>query len=214
MANDKDKPKLKLVNGGGPGEPPIDPPDDDELDEQSGPAGLPRLSDPAPELPDDRKPKAPTKPKRVRQNSPIRANRREHTKKVLLECLKASLGVVTTACQMAGIGRTQFYEIYNEDEAFRTAAAECNELALDFAESKLHERIMRGDTTATIFFLKTKGKRRGYVERIENTGPDGRELPPPSTQTTVIVVLPDNGRQDSTIDVTPADKLAPALKLA
>jgi hypothetical protein len=40
-------------------------------------------------------------------------------------------------------------------------------VALDLAESKLHEEILGGNTAAIIFFLKTKGKKRGYVERQE-----------------------------------------------
>jgi hypothetical protein len=40
-------------------------------------------------------------------------------------------------------------------------------IALDFGESQLHSQIEKGNTSATIFFLKTKGKKRGYIERSE-----------------------------------------------
>ena len=40
-------------------------------------------------------------------------------------------------------------------------------VTLDFAESQLHEQIREGNVTATIFLLKTKGKKRGYIERQE-----------------------------------------------
>ena len=36
-------------------------------------------------------------------------NTTEHNKKLMLEALEASLGVVTQACRKAGVGRTQFY---------------------------------------------------------------------------------------------------------
>lgn len=41
------------------------------------------------------------------------------------------------------------------------------ETTLDIAESKLIENIKEQDNTAIIFYLKTKGKHRGYVEKKE-----------------------------------------------
>ena len=38
-------------------------------------------------------------------------------------------------------------------------------LMLDFAETSLHQQIEEGNTTATIFLLKTRGRKRGYIER-------------------------------------------------
>ena len=55
---------------------------------------------------------------------------------------------------------------------FRSRAAyeELQNVALDFAETKLHQRIQEGSDAATIFYLKTKGKARGYIERTEISG--------------------------------------------
>jgi len=77
------------------------------------------------------------------------------------------LGVVTTACKKVGVSRTTFYEYYNTDEKFKKDIDELEAVALDFAESQLHSQIKNGSTAATIFYLKTKGKKRGYVERQE-----------------------------------------------
>lgn len=94
-------------------------------------------------------------------------NKTEHHKKALLEALTKSLGIVTTACKQADVGRTTYYQWLREDPEFKKAVADIKEVALDFAESQLHKQIQEGNTTATIFFLKTQGKSRGYVERQE-----------------------------------------------
>ena len=49
--------------------------------------------------------------------------------------------------------------------------------------------IERPSETAIIFTLKTRGKKRGYVERQEVTGADGAELIPPRT------LSPEEARQ-------------------
>ena len=100
-------------------------------------------------------------------------NKTEQHKKAIIESLEKSLGVVTTACKNVGIGRTIFYEWLKEDEAFAKEVSEIDQVAIDFAESQLHKQIAEGSTAATIFYLKTKGKKRGYVERQEITGIDG-----------------------------------------
>ncbi len=111
-------------------------------------------------------------------------NKTEHTKKKLktevakklvLEALEKSLGIVTTACKKVGIGRTQYYQWLKDDEEFKSAVDDIQNIALDFAESKLHEQIGDNNTSATIFYLKTKGKKRGYVERSDiNVSSDDR----------------------------------------
>jgi hypothetical protein len=94
-------------------------------------------------------------------------NKSEHIKKKLLTALERSLGVVTTACRQSDIGRTTFYKYYKEDLEFKEKVDDISNIALDFAESQLHQ-LMQGDSpnpTSVIFYLKTKGKHRGYVEK-------------------------------------------------
>lgn len=90
-----------------------------------------------------------------------------HTKKALIDALHSSLGVVTKACEKVGISRQTFYEYYNNDKDFKNQVDEIENVSLDFVESQLFQQIKDGNTTATIFYLKTKGKSRGYVERQE-----------------------------------------------
>jgi hypothetical protein len=100
-------------------------------------------------------------------------NSTEHKKKAIIEALQKSLGVVTTACKIAGIGRTQFYHWLKSDDEFAQEVNDIQNIALDFVESKLFENIKDGKTSEIIFYLKTKGKNRGYIERQEITGADG-----------------------------------------
>lgn len=90
----------------------------------------------------------------------------------ILEQLYITKGIVTPACDAIGLARSTYYKWLNDDEEFRLAVEDLNNVALDFAEGKLFELIDSGDTVATIFLLKTRGKKRGYVERqeVEQTG--------------------------------------------
>ena len=88
-------------------------------------------------------------------------------KSEMIKALEKSLGVVTIACKEVDIARKTHYEWYNEDAEYRKAVDDLSDVALDFAESMLHKQIQEKDTTATIFYLKTKGKKRGYIERSE-----------------------------------------------
>ena len=88
-------------------------------------------------------------------------------KKAMLEALEKSLGVVTSACKSVNIARQTHYRWLQEDGEYKAAVDELSDVAIDFAESHLHKQIKGGNSTSTIFFLKTKGKKRGYVERQE-----------------------------------------------
>ena len=95
-------------------------------------------------------------------------NKSRHIKKEsILAALEKSLGVVTVACKQADVPRSTYYKWLNEDEDFAKAVKDIENIALDFGESQLHKQIGDGNTSATIFFLKTKGKKRGYIERNE-----------------------------------------------
>ena len=103
------------------------------------------------------------KVKHIKKNS--KALLTDNNKKSLIEAMQKSMGVITDACKVANVSRSTFYLYYNNDPVFQKACDECEHIALDFAESQLYKQIKEGSTTATIFYLKTKGKQRGYVER-------------------------------------------------
>ena len=88
-------------------------------------------------------------------------------KKAVIEALQESLGIVTTACKKAGVGRTQFYEWLKADKEFADAVADVDEITLDYVESKLLKNIQRGDTQSIHYYLKCKGGKRGYGDKHE-----------------------------------------------
>ena len=88
-------------------------------------------------------------------------------KQAMLKALEDSLGVVTTAARKVGIDRTTHYTWLKDDEQYNDAVEGIAEVALDFAESQLHKQIANGEVSSTIFYLKTKGKKRGYIEKTE-----------------------------------------------
>ncbi len=121
----------------------------------------------------------PKKKKKKPNKIKVVADRTEHNKRVMLEVLAKKRGIVTRACEAAKIGRTTFYEWTESDEAFKKAVDDVQEQALDFVEGRLLDTIesdKMGSVTAQIFYLKCKGKKRGYVERTEITGADGKPL--------------------------------------
>lgn len=88
-------------------------------------------------------------------------------KKAWIEALEKCLGNVTMASKMLDMSRNTHYSWMQEDEDYRNQVQSIEELVLDFAESQLHKKIKSGDTASIIFFMKTKGKKRGYIERQE-----------------------------------------------
>ena len=88
-------------------------------------------------------------------------------KKELLIALEKSLGIVTNACKLVKITRQTFYNYYNEDKEFKQAVDQMNEVCLDYAETQLYKLIQEGNPAAIIFYMKTKGKTRGYIEKQE-----------------------------------------------
>ena len=97
----------------------------------------------------------------------MESNRSDNIKSKLLEALEEHHGIVTNACKAVGIARSTFYEWVKNDESFKQQVDEIQDVAIDFVESKLFQQIDEGNPTSTIFYLKTKAKKRGYIERQE-----------------------------------------------
>ena len=114
---------------------------------------------------------------------------RKEKKKAFVKAMGEVMGNITLACRAVGITRQTYYNWIDKDPEFRKECDSVNEEAIDFVENKLFSRINDNDTTAIIFYLKTKGKGRGYIEKqdIEMFG---------SVERPVIVFDDEDGRED------------------
>ena len=104
-------------------------------------------------------------------------------------------GNMTLAADALGLSRRHLYDLIEEDgkkfdPVVAAGWAEGCERRLDFAESKLDENINAGKEASIFFFLKCRGKHRGYIERQEISGPDG--VPISDVRITVTHVKPSD----------------------
>lgn len=71
-----------------------------------------------------------------------------------------------------GVARNSMYR-FIERHNLQSVLDESRESLVDIAETALKRAVVGGEAWAVCFTLKTQGKRRGYVERIEQTGANG-----------------------------------------
>jgi hypothetical protein len=84
------------------------------------------------------------------------------------KALIASRGIMTAASESLGVSRSTVSNRVYKSERLQKVIDEQRKSVGDFAESKLFKHIKEGNLTAIIFYLKTIGRDRGYIERHEN----------------------------------------------
>ncbi len=98
-------------------------------------------------------------------------------KETYINTLEKCFGNISKACLSVGVSRTTIYNWMKEDAEFRDRVDNINEYIIDEVENHLFDQIKEGSTAATIFYLKTKAKHRGYVEKQEvDHTTNGKEL--------------------------------------
>ena len=104
------------------------------------------------------------------------------TEEQIIDALKASHGFQSQACKMLEekhnitFSPSAMTQRINQSEKIRAALAEIRICDGDYVENKLWKLIKEDNATAIIFYLKTKCKERGYSERRELTGAEGRPI--------------------------------------
>lgn len=110
----------------------------------------------------------------------------------IIAALGKSNGHVTAAAKMLGsCTETISYRIATSPEV-RKAWRKGRRSLVDAAENKLRDAVEKGYFPAIMFALKTLGRRRGYVERVEQRlGGDEEALPLRGEGTTIdLAMLP------------------------
>ena len=85
-------------------------------------------------------------------------------------------GNIAAIARHFGVSRGTIYNRIKDSATLAVAVEDARETMLDNAESMLYKHIADNNLTALIFYLKTQGRERGYVEKLEHTGPNDGEI--------------------------------------
>jgi len=126
----------------------------------------------------DKKPEITTRAPTANGKNGFNGNskKREETCARIIKAIGECNGLLTLAAKKAGVGYTTINRYAHDFPSVHQAVIDAKETMLDFAEGKLYQKIKDGDNTAIIFYLKTQGKARGYIERQEFANPPGESF--------------------------------------
>jgi hypothetical protein len=114
------------------------------------------------------------------------SQKREDRAQKIIKAIRESKGLLTLAAAKAGVSYWTVWKYAQDFPSVKQAVEESKEDMLDIAEGKLFQAINSGNMTAIIFFLKTRGKDRGYIERTEHAGIEGQPI-----EVNIIVQTPE-----------------------
>jgi len=88
-----------------------------------------------------------------------------YTVKQVAEALRKSGGLKAVAAEQLGCVPSTITNYISRHKALGKVEVEAREATLDLAEDRLIQNIREGKEAPIFFYLKCKGKGRGYVER-------------------------------------------------
>ena len=96
-----------------------------------------------------------------------------------LRSLKSNLGLVYASSKETGISVEDHNRWMSEDSDYKKQVSEIDGHAIDYVESTLLKLVEEKNPQAIMFYLKTKGKERGYVEKTSaaESKDKGEDLP-------------------------------------
>ena len=101
-------------------------------------------------------------------------DRTRESKRIFLDIFYDKFCNIYETCKVVDITRTTYYRWMEQDEIFKKAVIDNQEALIDFSESQLLSLIKSKNVTSVIFHLKTKGKKRGYIETLAIAGDEKR----------------------------------------
>jgi hypothetical protein len=82
------------------------------------------------------------------------------------EAMKAAMSDIesdSTAGEFEELGSSKF----EKDPEFKKQVDDLENYTLDFVETQFYKNIQQGNTAEILFYLKTKGRKRGFIEKQE-----------------------------------------------
>jgi hypothetical protein len=99
-----------------------------------------------------------------------------YTTEAIINALKETNGLVSLAARRLGCSASTIYTRAHNVRAVQQTINESREELVDIAELALRSCLTKQEGWAVAFTLRTIGKNRGYVERTEITGADGKSI--------------------------------------
>lgn len=125
----------------------------------------------------------------------------------IVDALKKAGGIAADAARLLGCERSNIWNRVKKSKELQAARDDARAEVLDLCESQLIACIKGGNLGAIIFFLKTQGRERGYVERTEVDATGALEairVYLPAKQP-----LPDDDEPLATMPLKPIEAAAP-----
>jgi len=94
-----------------------------------------------------------------------------------IEAIKDSGGIVTTIAQRVGCAWHTAKKYITNHPTVAQAWQDEREKLKDVAEVQLVKQVNNGEQWAVKYYLSTQAKDRGYTQRTEHTGANGKAIP-------------------------------------
>jgi len=87
--------------------------------------------------------------------------------KLFIKAFEKHATNISRACTVVGIERSTHYSWLSRNATYKEKIVAIEESMIDFAEGMLYKNMKEGKESSILFFLKTRGKKRGYTEKTE-----------------------------------------------